>query len=79
MKFQDIKKLPKDEQQKKLHELKIELMKLNAQVAIGTNPKNSKQIRDIKRTIARMETLKSQERVASVKELASGLKKYKSL
>lgn len=60
MKFKDISKLSKDEMNKKLSELKTELMKLTAQVAIGTTPKNTKQIREIKRTIAKVETLKMQ-------------------
>ena len=59
MKYVEIKKLQKDELAKKLVELKTELMKLNAQVAIGTTPKSTKQIRDIKKNIARIETMKT--------------------
>ena len=77
MKFADIKKMPKDELTKKLHDLRTELMKLNAQVAIGTTPKNTKQIREIKRTIAKVETLNQQSFEKQVKSLAP--KKYKSL
>ena len=61
MKYTDVKKLPNEERDKKLQDLKIELMKLNAQVAIGTTPKSTKQIREIKRNIARVETLRTQE------------------
>lgn len=60
MKFKDIQKLSKEEISKKLADLKSELMKLNAQVAIGTTPKSTKQIRELKRTIAKIETLKMQ-------------------
>ena len=60
MKFSDIKKFSNEETTKKLAELKTELMKLNAQVAIGTTPKSTKQIRELKRTIAKIETLKMQ-------------------
>jgi ribosomal protein L29 len=77
MKFADMKKLPKDELNKKLEELKTEMMKLNAQIAVGTTPKNTKQIRDIKRTIAQAETLKQQSFEKQVKALKS--KNYKSL
>jgi len=77
MKFTDIKKLPKEELAKKLHELRIELMKLNAQIAVGTTPKNTKQVRDIKRTIAKMETLREQTFEKHVQELKA--KKHKSL
>jgi ribosomal protein L29 len=77
MKFKDMKKLPKDELDKKLQELKTELMKLNAQIAVGTTPKNTKQIRDMKRTLAKVETLKQQTFQKQVKALKS--KNYKSL
>jgi len=80
MKFKDITKMPKDELAKKLQELKTELMKLNAQVAIGTTPKSTKQIRDIKKTIARVETLHRQElkdQVQTLKEKPA--RKQKSL
>jgi|GEM_PF-1005519 len=77
MKFADIKKMPKDELDKKLNDMKTELMKLNAQIAIGTTPKNTKQVRDIKRTIAKVETLDNQSVHKKVEELRS--KKYKSL
>ena len=77
MKYVDIKKLPKDELDKKVQELKTELMKLNAQIAVGTTPKNTKQIRDMKRTLAKIETLRQQNFEKQVKALKS--KNYKSL
>ena len=47
----------KDEElNKKTVELKNELMKLNAQVAVGTTPKSPKQLKLIKKTIARIKT-----------------------
>jgi ribosomal protein L29 len=77
MRFKDVAKLPKDELEKKLAELKTELMKLNAQIAIGTTPKNTKQVRDIKRTMAKIETLRQQNFEKQVSALK--IKKYKSL
>jgi len=77
MKFKDLKKMPKDEFDKKLGELKTELMKLSAQIAIGTTPKNTKQVRDIKRTMAKIETLRQQNLEKQVNALRT--KKYKSL
>jgi ribosomal protein L29 len=77
MKFTDIKKLPKEELNKTLRELQTELMKLNAQIAVGTTPKNTKQVRDIKRTIAKIETLRQQTFEKQVKELKT--KNYKNL
>ena len=82
MKFNDIKKMPKDELEKKIVDLKTEMMKLNAQIAIGTTPKNTKQVREIKRTIAKIETMKRQnfgKQVESLKNNAKAPKKYKSL
>ena len=40
----------------KIDELNKELIKLNAQVATGSTIKNPKQIREIKKTIARIKT-----------------------
>lgn len=40
----------------KLEELRKELMKLNAKIAVGTAPENPKKISEIKRTIARIFT-----------------------
>ena len=40
----------------KLTELEMELMKLNAKVAVGTNPENPIKIRVVKRTIAKILT-----------------------
>lgn len=69
--------MPKDELDKKLVELRVELMKLNAQIAIGTTPKNTKQIRDIKRSLAKIETMRQQNFEKQVKSLKE--KKYKRL
>ena len=44
------------EMHNKLSELKRELLKANAQVATGTTPKSPGQIKQIKRTIARILT-----------------------
>lgn len=60
MKFNDIKKLKGAELNKKTNELKIELIKLQAQSATGTAPKNPSQINQIKKTMARIKTLKRQ-------------------
>ena len=44
----------------KILELKKELVKINAQVAIGTALKNPGQVKKIKKNIARMLTIKNQ-------------------
>ncbi|MEK6963445.1 MAG: 50S ribosomal protein L29 [Nanoarchaeota archaeon] len=56
MKYKALKALTKEDLEKKHMEVQIELMKLNAQVATGANPKNPGQIRVLKKTIARIQT-----------------------
>ena len=56
MKYKELQGLSKEELQKKNLEAKIELMKLNAQVATGANPKSPGQIRVLKKTMARIQT-----------------------
>ena len=58
MKFKELKQMPADEVQKKELEMRKELMKLRAQVATGTNPENSGRIREIRRTIAKIQTVR---------------------
>ncbi len=57
MKFKELKNMEKDALQKKLDSLKLDLLKLNKQVSTGTTLKNTKEIREIKKTIARIKTL----------------------
>lgn len=42
----------------KLNELKKELVKINAQISMGTMPENPGKIKEIRRTIARINTIK---------------------
>lgn len=57
MKFKELRALPPAELKEKMLELKKDLMKENAQVAIGTVPKNPRKLRLAKKTIARIETI----------------------
>ena len=56
MKTKEIHSMKNEDLVKKIKELKMELMKLNAQVAVGTVPKNPKQLKQIKKTIAKIKT-----------------------
>ena len=56
MKDLDPTKMSKEEIQAKMLELRKELIKLNAQAATGTSPKNPRQIRTTKKYIARLMT-----------------------
>jgi ribosomal protein L29 len=62
MKFKELAQMTVEEQGMKLSELELELMKLNAQVATGTPPKNAGQLRRLKKDIARIMLLKSTKR-----------------
>ena len=62
MKYSDIQKLSVADREKKVNEMKIELLKLNGQVATGTIPKSPGQIKQIKRTLARFKTLETAEK-----------------
>ncbi len=60
MKFKELQKLSDADVEKRLKETQIELIKLNGQVATGTTPKSPGQIKNLKRTIAKIHTLRSQ-------------------
>ena len=57
MKFKELKSLNKEELEKKKQELTLNIMKENAQVAIGTTLKNSGQLRTMKKTMAKIHSL----------------------
>ncbi len=62
MKSAEMKKLGAKELQGKMGELRMELIKQNAQVARGTNPKSPGQVKQMKKGIARILTeLKNKE------------------
>ena len=52
----------------KMLELKKELMKINSQIAIGTLPKSPGKIKDMKRTIAKILTIKQQKQKGGSKK-----------
>jgi ribosomal protein L29 len=56
MKDIDVTKMSKEELQAKILELRKELIKLNAQAATGTPPKNPMQISTNKKNIAKLKT-----------------------
>lgn len=60
LKNKDLRQLPQDALESKLKELKMELMKENAQVAMRTIPKNPGLLRANKKMAARLIALISQ-------------------
>jgi len=64
MKAKELKVLTPNELNDKLKELRLELMKENAQVAVGTVPKSPGKLRATRRTIARIHTVLGQKKEA---------------
>ncbi|MBI2135076.1 50S ribosomal protein L29 [Candidatus Woesearchaeota archaeon] len=62
MKVKEIRGMDKNMAAEKMAELKKELVKINAQVAIGTAMKNPGQIRKIKKTLARIITIEHEKK-----------------
>ena len=58
--IKEIRKMDDNELNKKLNDLKSELMKANAQIAQGTVPEKPGRISEIKKTIARILTIKKE-------------------
>ena len=56
------------ELESKMLELKKELMKINSQIAIGTLPKSPGKIKDMKRTIAKILTIRQQKQKGGSKK-----------
>ena len=62
MKTSELRKMSGKDLDSKMMELKQELIKLNAQVATGTQLKSPGQIRQLRRTIAQIKTIRKEER-----------------
>jgi large subunit ribosomal protein L29 len=62
MKGKEFSKMTNEELDKKMEELKKDMMKQNAQRASGTMMKNSGQLRNIRRNIARILTVKNKKK-----------------
>ena len=60
MKAKELKVLSELDLESKSLELKKEMMKMNSQIAIGAAPKNVGKLKDMKRTIARILTIKQE-------------------
>jgi len=58
MKAKELKAMNEIDMENKMIELKKELMKINSQIAIGTIPKSPGKVREIKKTIAKISTIK---------------------
>lgn len=62
LRIKEIKSMAKEDLNARLEELRKDLIKQNAQIATGTTPKSPGQIKQMKKTIARILTvMKSKE------------------
>ena len=59
IKKNELKQLKAEGIDKKLLELKKELVKINIQISLGTLPENPGRVREIKKTIAKLTALKN--------------------
>ena len=63
LRIKEIKSMGVEDLKGRLEELRKDLIKQNAQIATGTTPKNPGQVKQIKKTIARILTImKTKER-----------------
>ena len=60
MKIKEIRKLNDEDREKRLNELKLELLKERGNIEMGGNVKNPGKIKVIRRNIARILTLKKE-------------------
>ena len=74
MKAKEIRGMDKSTLDEKIIELKKELVKVNAQVAIGTALKNPGQVKKIKKTLAKILTISNQKDLKKIKEPEVGKK-----
>lgn len=64
MKPKELRVMTNLDLENKIAELRKELMKLNSQIAVGTALKSSGKVRGIKRTIAKILTIKNEKEEA---------------
>lgn len=62
LRAEEIRKMKPEELDKKLDDLKKELMKIKMQIAQGTVPEKPGRVKEIRRTIARILTIKNEKR-----------------
>ncbi len=63
LKSKEIRKMSDDELDKKAEEMKLERSKKRAQIIVGGAPENAGRIREVKRTLARILTIKNEKKV----------------
>ncbi len=72
MKFKELTAVNAQEREKKLEELRQSKMAAEGQRATGTSPKNPHELKNIRKTIARILTLKAQDKTKGGAEQKNG-------
>jgi len=67
-KVKEIRQMSKEQLIERIAELRKDLLKLNAQIAIGTIPESPGKVKQIKKTIARMLTILNEKNTLERKE-----------
>ena len=67
MKANELRLMNEFDLENKSSELKKEMMKINSQIAVGTVPKSPGKVKEIKKTIAKILTIKN-EKILNKKE-----------
>jgi large subunit ribosomal protein L29 len=62
IKNNELRKMSEKQLDEKLIELRKELIKINAQVSTGTVPENPGNVKNVKKTIARIFTIKTEKK-----------------
>ena len=62
LKNDQLRKMNEQELDNKLLELKKDLIKVNAQIAAGTVPENPGNVKNLKKTVARILTIKTEKK-----------------
>lgn len=62
IRMKDIRAMSPEDREKRIAELRTELMRLRTMVKAGGAPENPSQIREIRRTIARILTVENEEK-----------------
>lgn len=70
LKIKEIRSMSKEDLRNRLDELRKELIKLNAQIATGTTPKSPGQLKQVKKTVARILTVLEMSEMRSISEHA---------
>ena len=68
MKAKELKAMNEIDLENKSIELKKELMKVNSQIAIGTLPKSPGKVKEMKRTIAKILTIRKIKQLGGIKK-----------